>query len=186
MAQSSTVRHRLSAAPSSSSSSSSASLPLFSFRNKSFVLPLKPLSSISFLSFSPSPSLPPSVRVSTAPLEYAPAPESEFEKEIRRLEILRSRLSDSPDLEARLRVLNAESRVRKFFETSRFFSSHGMGPYEMFLLKCLVAAGQEHVLEGVYGVLIGQGGGGVTELRKLTRLLDEVERFYDCFGGVIG
>lgn len=95
----------------------------------------------------------------------------------------------------------------------------------MFLLKCLVASGQEHVLdfgfefvdselESVRGsiksalyALVGMiekldvnGGGeangigfGLTlndedigDLRKLLKILGEVEQFYDCIGGIIG
>lgn len=101
-----------------------------------------------------------------------------------------------------------------------------LGDYELFLLKCVVAAGQEHVLasisesvvegdfESVRGLLKSalyglvemiekwdvEGGEGVVggrveeevegkevgSLRKLLKTLGEMERFYDCIGGIIG
>ncbi|XP_058110341.1 UTP--glucose-1-phosphate uridylyltransferase 3, chloroplastic isoform X2 [Magnolia sinica] len=182
MAHSSTILHR------PFSSSSSPSLPsfrLFSFHYKNLLFPPKPLSSLSLLSLSSSPSFSPT-RVSTAPVEYAPAPDSDFQKEIRRLEILRSRLSNSPDLNSRLCILDTDSRVQKFFENSRVFSLLGLERAELFLLKCLVAAGQEHVLESAYGAFYGDGESSLAELRKLVQILGEIEWFYDCIGGVIG
>lgn len=101
-----------------------------------------------------------------------------------------------------------------------------LGDYELFLLKCVVAAGQEHVLasisesvvegdfesargllksalyglvemiekwdveggEGVVGVRVEEEveGKEVGALRKLLKTLGEMERFYDCIGGIIG
>lgn len=99
---------------------------------------------------------------------------------------------------------------------------------EVYLLKCLVAAGQGHVLgseldwggggggrDRVEGSALrsalytladlvekwslhghasgivddGVGGLGIGEmelLRKLLKILGEIEQFYDCIGGIIG
>lgn len=71
----------------------------------------------------------------------------------------------------------------------RVLASLGLGQSEVFLLKCLVAAGQEHVLrsesiESGFGVFYADEF--VEELRKLIRMLTEIEWFYDCIGGIIG
>ncbi|CAK7325899.1 unnamed protein product [Dovyalis caffra] len=94
--------------------------------------------------------------VSTAPVEYAPpAPDSfNFHQEISRLQSLRSKLAHSRTLNDKHSVLNDDSRVKRFFETggvSRFLDSIHLTSRELFFLKCLVAAGQEHVisLEGI-------------------------------------
>lgn len=84
--------------------------------------------------------------------------------------------------------------MREFFSTratgaSRVLASLEVGCSELFLLKCLVAAGQEHVLrseslESGFGVFYADEFG--QELGKLIRTLGEIERFYDCIGGIIG
>ncbi|PIA32431.1 hypothetical protein AQUCO_04500200v1 [Aquilegia coerulea] len=87
-------------------------------------------------------------RVSTAEVDYAPAPDFDIHEEIARLQILQSKLSNSNNLKEKLGILERESRVKKFFENSRVLlpSSLSLDDYEQFLLNCLVAAGQEHVL----------------------------------------
>ncbi|RRT60333.1 hypothetical protein B296_00039950 [Ensete ventricosum] len=102
---------------------------------------------------STSPSLSPSsssslrsLRVSTVPVEQAPAPEFDFGEEIARLDALRSRLLAAKSLAERLNVLDANSRVRNFFGPSAHPVLDRLEASEVFLLKCLVAAGQEHVL----------------------------------------
>ncbi|XP_024466052.1 UTP--glucose-1-phosphate uridylyltransferase 3, chloroplastic isoform X2 [Populus trichocarpa] len=132
---------------------------LFSFNsinlfNKS--LPFKkPSLHPPLLSLSSSPSKPLTTRVSIAPVEYAPpAPDSfNFHQEISRLQSLRSKLAHSKTLNGKQSVLNDDSRVKRFFKiggVSRFLDSINLTSRELFLLKCLVAAGQEHVvsLEG--------------------------------------
>lgn len=95
-------------------------------------------------------------RVSTAPVEYVPpAPDFDFHKEIGRLKALRSRISDCASLDGRIRVVDSDSRVKSFFYSrhsgfSRFLGVLNLDKFEVFLLKCLVAAGQEHVL-GEFG-----------------------------------
>ncbi|XP_010257085.1 PREDICTED: UTP--glucose-1-phosphate uridylyltransferase 3, chloroplastic isoform X2 [Nelumbo nucifera] len=90
-------------------------------------------------------------RVSTAPVESAPLPDCDFQDEIARLQSLLSRLSSSKNLKDKIRVLDCDSRVRQLFSArkigfSRVVTSLNLDIYDLFLLKCLVAAGQEHVL----------------------------------------
>lgn len=122
----------------------------------------------------------------------------------------------------------------------RFFGCRGyarvldllrFGSEEVFLLKCLVAAGQEHVLENSFvfvereesvlrssmkvalyslvemieGLDMSNGGNGgrnhgfgkdqhgialdaeeIEDFKRLLKTLGEIERFYDCIGGIIG
>ncbi|CAN6350728.1 unnamed protein product [Urochloa humidicola] len=121
---------------------------------------------------SPSPSPPSrSQRVSTVPpldrdRDPGPAPSPEpqpranpaLAAEIARLTAARSRLRAARTLGDKLRALDAEPRVAAFFGED---SSRGvlgtLEPREVLLLKCLVAAGQEHVLGDE---LNWYGGGG--------------------------
>ncbi|PQQ16998.1 UTP--glucose-1-phosphate uridylyltransferase 3 chloroplastic [Prunus yedoensis var. nudiflora] len=109
-----------------------------------------PLSlSPSSLSCSPSCCI---ARVTTVPVEYAPsAPDFDFHQELSRLKTLRSRLADSDSLRAKLSVIEGDPRVKRFFNSSNngfstVLASLNLTTYELFLFKCLVAAGQEHVL----------------------------------------
>ncbi|CAN6332751.1 unnamed protein product [Urochloa humidicola] len=121
---------------------------------------------------SPSPSPPSrSQRVSTAPpldREPGPSPSPEHQPqqranpalaaEIARLSAARSRLSAARTLGDKLRALDAEPRVAAFFgEDSSRGVLGALEPREVLLLKCLVAAGQEHVLGDE---LDWYGGGG--------------------------
>ncbi|KAG2626888.1 hypothetical protein PVAP13_3KG484372 [Panicum virgatum] len=110
---------------------------------------------------SPSPSPPSrSQRVSTVPpLERDPGPAHSPEhhpqprgdpalaEEIARLSAARARLRAARTLGDKLGALDAEPRVAAFFgeEPSRGVLG-ALEPREALLLKCLVAAGQEHVL----------------------------------------
>ncbi|KAJ0987634.1 hypothetical protein J5N97_005990 [Dioscorea zingiberensis] len=174
------------------------------------------LSSLAFcLSYSRSP------RVSTAPVEQALAPCLDFLEEISRLDDLRSRLRSARALPDKLRVLDSDVRVKGFFKSlgpsgwlGRALSS--LKPWEVLLIKCLVAARQGHVLgvefdceevrtDGsalksafyVLGDMVEKwslGGNGTVDnrdvdmelLRRFLKTLDEIERFYDCIGGIIG
>ncbi|XP_021732516.1 UTP--glucose-1-phosphate uridylyltransferase 3, chloroplastic-like [Chenopodium quinoa] len=95
-------------------------------------------------------------RVSTAPVGYAtPAPEFDFEKEIARLRSLKLKLSNAGSLDRKHRVIDNDSRVSRFFNSSlsdisRVLESVELESFEMYLIKCVVAAGQEHVIS--YGV----------------------------------
>ncbi|XP_062179891.1 UTP--glucose-1-phosphate uridylyltransferase 3, chloroplastic isoform X2 [Phragmites australis] len=107
---------------------------------------------------SPSPSPPSrSQRVSTVPpldREPGPSPEQQppprdpvLAAEIARLSAARARLRAARTLDDKLRALDAEPRVAAFFgdgPTSGVLG--GLEAREVLLLKCLVAAGQEHVL----------------------------------------
>jgi hypothetical protein len=137
---------------------------LFSFSSKAstnsqFCFDLK--KSLLPLSFSSSPSLSSSsashshvTRVSTSPVEYAPpAPEFDFHQEVARLKRLRSKLSDSTSLREKHAVVDGDARVKRFFDSIKkggfsrvLLASLNLDSYELFLVKCLVAAGQEHVL----------------------------------------
>ncbi|KAG0488756.1 hypothetical protein HPP92_007567 [Vanilla planifolia] len=168
-----------------------------------------------------SPAASPLLTLSKRPLGF------DIEKEIVYLDSLRSRLRETSTLREKLRVLDAEARVKDFFCCGRALSSLDLT--EEFLLKCLVAAGQGHVLDYVsMDDGVGFGGGrqvpasGLKEafyrlinmietwdkddagvevekagkstrssvvdaaLNKLLKTLDEVEKFYDCIGGIIG
>ncbi|PAN19043.1 hypothetical protein PAHAL_3G245500 [Panicum hallii] len=108
---------------------------------------------------SPSPSPPSrSQRVSTVPpIEREPGPAHSPEHqprgdpalaaEVARLSAARARLRAARTLGDKLRALDAEPRVAAFFgeEPSRGVLG-ALEPREALLLKCLVAAGQEHVL----------------------------------------
>ncbi|XP_068644219.1 UTP--glucose-1-phosphate uridylyltransferase 3, chloroplastic-like [Aristolochia californica] len=173
------------------------------------------LSSLSLLSL-PSLTPPTTARVSTVPVEYAPAPEFDFCKELARLYSLRARLSNALSLKQKLQVLDADSRVISFFSgRGNSVAKLAIKPYELFLLKCLVAAGQEHVLlpefdgdfesersvlRSAFYVLVDliekwDGGvsgprdfkeGNVSTVKRLAKLLGDVEKFYDCIGGLVG
>ncbi|KAF4352766.1 hypothetical protein G4B88_010166 [Cannabis sativa] len=105
-------------------------------------------------SLSPSLSRFPITRVTTAPVEFAAQPtppEFDIRREISRLKALRSRLSGSRSFSQKLRVVDRDRRVNDFFNSSRngfsrVLASVNLSSYELFLLKCLVASGQEHVL----------------------------------------
>ncbi|KAK6929499.1 UDPGP family [Dillenia turbinata] len=193
-------------------------------------------SSVSSSSSSSASSCLRITRVSTAPVECAPpSPEFDFDGEIARLKSLRSRLSESRNLEEKIEVIDSDLRVSSFFNASknaisRVLTSLDLDLYEMFLIKALVAAGQGHVLVSgldlvggdefetverrrtalkttLYSLVemiescdvnggesdgfgrkghVGSQDEGVTALKGLLKTLYEVERFYDCIGGIIG
>ncbi|KZV39269.1 hypothetical protein F511_14570 [Dorcoceras hygrometricum] len=153
--------------------------------------------------------------VSTVPVEYAPpAPDSDWQKEIARLKALRKDLAGCRTLGEKLKVVSSESKVEFFFK-SRGTKFVGLSRFQLYLLKCVVAAGQEHVLsefggecelelsyvrKALYSLAErienwdGNGGGKGESLKEkergalesLLRMLGEVEQFYDCIGGIIG
>lgn len=120
-----------------------------SFNNK---LPLTSLPSI------PSPSGRRQTLVSTVPVEYVPPPPPpDFDSELNRLLILRSNLSNSKILRDKIRVVDSDSKVKKFFTSgyyknglARVLETLLLDEYELYLIKCIVAAGQEHVLRSSY------------------------------------
>lgn len=84
-----------------------------------------------------------------------PQPGFNFRREIARLTSLRDKLAGCATLDDKRRVIDADSRVRCFFGSSsrrrnaglaRFLAALQLDSYDLLLLKCLVAAGQEHVL----------------------------------------
>ncbi|TKY47567.1 hypothetical protein E2542_SST29627 [Spatholobus suberectus] len=118
--------------------------------------------SLSFSKFLSLPSPSPSpyslssccrvARVSTETLELSPRPPPgfDFRREIARLAALRDKLAACGTLNEKLRVIDADSRVKRFFGSrhgvARVLASLQLNSDQLFLLKCLVAAGQEHVL----------------------------------------
>lgn len=172
-------------------------------------------------------------RVPTEALELSPPTrEFNFYHEITRLKALRSKLAGCGTLKEKLKVIDRDSRVRQFFRfhqnagLSRLVASLNLSSNDLFLLKCLIAAGQEHVLSlgfhsdqtemesatssvksALYAlakmienldVYNGNGSAGfgkihipledeeIRDLKKLLETLGEIERFYDCIGGIIG
>ncbi|KAG9453564.1 hypothetical protein H6P81_006468 [Aristolochia fimbriata] len=196
--------------PPLSSSPCPRSFPCFFLRRTN--LPIRQsLSSVSFLALS-SPTRPTAGRVTTVPVEYASAPDFDFGKELARLYSLRDRLSNASSIKQKLRVLDADPRVVNFFSgRATSVTSLALKPFELFLLKCLVVAGQEHVLltefdgdfesdrsdlKSAFYVLVGliekweAGGTGppdfMSKVKKLVKLLEDIEKFYDCIGGILG
>ncbi|OMO50056.1 hypothetical protein CCACVL1_30665 [Corchorus capsularis] len=162
--------------------------PSFSSKNT-------PLPSLSFSSSFSSPSTSSSsgvTRVTTAPLEYAPpAPDSNnFQQEISRLKTLRLKLSASKTLKQKLRVLNSDSRVKHFLNTrgfERVLGSLGLGLNASFLIKCLIAAGQEHVLDMGFGFVEGEGDGARSSVKAaLYALVGMIEKWDGTNGGAGG
>lgn len=176
-------------------------------------------------------------RVTTAPIEYAPpAPEFHLSLEIKRLMNLKAALFGNPNLnlDHKIRIVESDSKVKQFFRihdglVSRIFASLSLSEYELYLVKCVVAAGQGHVISsGVFEVvrnseisstrgslksalyalvdIIEKWDGNrmsngssemktealplereqVKALRDLLKTLANVEKFYDCIGGIIG
>lgn len=88
------------------------------------------------------------------PVEYStptPPESDDFLSEIDRLKSLRSKLDVSKDLRRKESVIDDDSRVRRFFGENRgglskVLCSVGLNSKEMFLVKCVIAAGQEHAL----------------------------------------
>ncbi|XP_073296940.1 UTP--glucose-1-phosphate uridylyltransferase 3, chloroplastic [Primulina huaijiensis] len=155
--------------------------------------------------------------VSTVPVEYAPpAPESDWQKEIGRLKALRKDLDGCRTLGEKLKVVSSDSRVELFFKSrGNKFAGAGLSRFQLYLLKCVVAAGQQHVLsefgsecelemssvrKALYSLVEmienwdGNGGGKGESLKgeetvvleSLLKMLGEVEQFYDCIGGIVG
>ncbi|OEL24788.1 UTP--glucose-1-phosphate uridylyltransferase 3, chloroplastic [Dichanthelium oligosanthes] len=91
--------------------------------------------------------------------DQQPQPHPALAAEISRLSAARARLRAARTLDDKLRALDAEPRVAAFFgeEPSSSAALVALEPREVVLLKCLVAAGQEHVLGDE---LDWYGGGG--------------------------
>ncbi|XP_059627949.1 UTP--glucose-1-phosphate uridylyltransferase 3, chloroplastic [Cornus florida] len=148
----------------------------------------KPLNSLFFPPFSTSPSLSSSsTRVSTVPVEYAPpAPDFDFHKEIARLRALRSNLSNSKNLKEKIRVIDGDSRVNGFFHRhrngfSRVLKSLNLDEHEFFLLKCVIAVGQEHVLDSF--PVSDEFESANSSLKSALYALAEIIEKWDASGG---
>ncbi|KAL0382150.1 UNVERIFIED_CONTAM: UTP--glucose-1-phosphate uridylyltransferase 3, chloroplastic [Sesamum calycinum] len=131
----------------------------------------------------------PIARVSTAPVEYAPpAPEFDFDKEIARLRGLREALASCGTLVEKLRTIDSDSRVKSFFKLWRNdFGGVSLSDCDLYLLKCVVAAGQEHVL-GEFGVELANGEIeiGRSYIKNALYALAEMIESWDVDGGSRG
>ncbi|ERN08982.1 UTP--glucose-1-phosphate uridylyltransferase 3, chloroplastic isoform X1 [Amborella trichopoda] len=93
--------------------------------------------------------------VSTVSVEHSsdtPTPESKLETELARLVALRAVLSQANGMSEKIAVLDKEPRVKNFFYNNTninggVFASLKLDQSELYLLKCLVASGQGHVLQ---------------------------------------
>ncbi|OVA02764.1 hypothetical protein BVC80_9093g113 [Macleaya cordata] len=176
-----------SSSSSSSLATTSQSFPLLSHSRTTLHF-RTPLLSFSFsLSSSSSSSSSRITRgVTTAPVEYEPLPDFDFQKEITRLKSLCSKLKDSKNLNERLRVLDTDSTVKDFFQTSGFsrvLSSIQLELSEIVLLKCLVAAGQEHVLSSELDFVHEEFQSGKSSLRSAFYALADMVENWDLNGG---
>uniref|UniRef100_A0A1D1XVY6 UDP-sugar pyrophospharylase n=1 Tax=Anthurium amnicola TaxID=1678845 RepID=A0A1D1XVY6_9ARAE len=178
---------------SSSSFPSSSLLPSISARRR--VLQSRKSPSSSSLVHSPFPfSCSSSAhgvvrRVSTAPVEQAPAPDFDFSEEIARLEALRSRIQASKSLREKLLVLDADPRVNGFFGCRRRGVSRVLSRLdlsELFLLKCLVAAGQGHVLGSEMDVDGGDARAEGSALKNAFYVLAEMIESWSSDGNGVG
>ncbi|XP_034705188.1 UTP--glucose-1-phosphate uridylyltransferase 3, chloroplastic isoform X5 [Vitis riparia] len=169
--------HRLFSFNPTSSVSLSFSRPLFSLS-----LSLSSVSSSSAALCCRSP------RVSTAPVEYeSQEGEFDFEGEIARLQSLRSAIGNAKSVEEKLAVVDGDSRVKRFFcsgksGVSRVLGSVSCDSYELFLVKCLVAAGQEHVLSSGLGLLEGEFESERSALRSVFYGLVEMIEKWEVSG----
>ncbi|XWS65817.1 hypothetical protein CRYUN_Cryun05aG0146200 [Craigia yunnanensis] len=169
-------------------------LLIFSLNSKK-PSPLHPFPSLSSLSFSLSlsSSLSPYTtssikRVTIAPVEYAPpAPDSNnFQQEISCLKTLRLKLSASKTLKQKLKVLNSDSKVKHYLNTQGFervLGSLGLGLNKLFLVKCLVSAGQEHVIEMGFGFGERKGDGVRSSVKTALYALVEMIEKWDANNG---
>jgi len=127
--------------------------------------------------------------VSTVPVEYStptPPESDDFLSEIDRLKSLLSKLDVSKDLRRKDAVIDADSRVRRFFSENRgglskVFGYLGLNSNEMFLVKCVIAAGQEHALCMNYEEAFGEEEEEYTVRSSvknaLYALVEMIERF---------
>ncbi|KAJ9539820.1 hypothetical protein OSB04_026326 [Centaurea solstitialis] len=131
-----------------------------------------PFTSSSSISSLPSSSGRRRTLVSTVPVEYVPpVPEFDFGEELSRLRVLRSKLLNCKSLREKVRVVDSDAKVKRFFRRREkgfaiarvFLEALELDEYELFLLKCTVAAGQEHVLGGGYDVDLDVVNGGEFE-----------------------
>ncbi|XP_012456147.1 UTP--glucose-1-phosphate uridylyltransferase 3, chloroplastic isoform X1 [Gossypium raimondii] len=139
-----------------------------------------PFPTLSFSSSLSSSTPPPPLcapRVSTATIEYAPpAPDSNFHHEISRLKALRLKLSSSTTLKQKLKILDSDAKVKFFLNThgyKKVLSSLGLGLNELFLVKSMVAAGQDHVFDMGFGFEDREMSSVKTALYSLAKIIEK-------------
>lgn len=161
------------------------------FINYPFSLSLPASHSPSGLSPLSSSSPLPCCQVARVPSEAEqlslPASDSNFNHEIARLQALLSKLASCSTLKEKLRVMDHDSRVRQFFRShqdasfSRVLASLNLSSKDLFLIKCLVAAGQEHVLS--LGFKLGEAEKESTTssvkraLNALARMIENLDAY---------
>ncbi|XP_038723026.1 UTP--glucose-1-phosphate uridylyltransferase 3, chloroplastic isoform X2 [Tripterygium wilfordii] len=129
-------------------------------------------------------------RVSTAPIEYvSPAPDSNFHEELSRLKTLRLKLAGCGALKGKHSVIDTDSRVKSFFDRRKVWLSRVLGwldleadCYQVYLLKCLIAAGQEHVIS--VGFVESEVEASTrSSVRSALYALVEMIEYWDVSGG---
>eukprot|EP00898_Chlorokybus_atmophyticus_P005878 jgi/Chlat1/6291/Chrsp44S05785 len=126
------------------------------------------------LDFSPAPSV-------TADDEDVAASE-----ELQRLRALRARLRSATTLQMKMAVVDTDDRVRSFFyddlQGRRVMQEmSGLSEQHVYALKCVAASGQEHILR------VGDRTAAMrTALLRLATVLERMDSFYDCLGGIVG
>lgn len=114
-----------------------------------------------------------------------PPPDFGFQKEIARLKRLTESLSDCATLKEKLRTIDSDSRVKSFFKSARSeFAGAGLSDYDLYLLKCVVASGQEHVLGEFGGELVnGELENERSSIKSALYALAEMIENWDVNGG---
>ncbi|GAV90736.1 hypothetical protein CFOL_v3_34140 [Cephalotus follicularis] len=174
----------------------SKTTPLHSLHSNTSLIFKIPLYSFSFAS-SPCCRITTTTSVTIAPVEYTPpAPDFNFHQEISRLKTLRTMLSNSNNLKEKHSVINCDFRVKQFFFNSskandnvRVLDSLNLDLNESFLIKCLVAAGQEHVLsfgfEMASETTVTVRSSLKTALYALAKIIEECDVNKSGVGGVV-
>nr|XP_043631343.1 UTP--glucose-1-phosphate uridylyltransferase 3, chloroplastic isoform X2 [Erigeron canadensis] len=139
-------------------------------------------------SVQPSPSGRRRTLVSTVPVEYVPpAPNFDFTNELNRLRILRSGLSGSKTLKDKIHVVDSDSKVKRFFRRDGYersgLNNVNLDEYELYLIKCIVAAGQEHVLGSGYDDMDSSGGEFVSARSTLKSALYSLVEIIEKWDG---
>lgn len=126
--------------------------------------------------------------MSTAPVEYASQERNfDFEAEIARLRSLRFAIANAKSVHEKLAVVDGDSRVKLFFGSGKSGASGVLGgvrcdSHDLFLLKCLVAAGQEHVLSSGLELVEGESQSVRSSLRSVFYGLVEMIEKWDMRG----
>ncbi|KAI3908528.1 hypothetical protein MKX01_009330 [Papaver californicum] len=168
--------------PSPTTSTSSSSAKPLNFT------PPPPLHSLFLSSSSFSSSRVTKCGVTTVPVSYSsPLPDSDFAKEISRLKLLISKLSNcSENPKLKLEILNRDYKVKEFVRKSQLVSVFNhLEVHEVVLIMSLVACGQQHVLSShEFDFVEGKKKSKKTSsLRSVLFGLAELVENWDIHGG---